>query len=104
MSLPKWTKKLPKKVTICGRKHNIVYNMALGATADTSDQLITIGCQHSREVALELLVHEITELVYWELGYRYSSGNETRFSMSHAEFQNSTIVLVAALIDCGLLK
>lgn len=102
--LPAWVKKLPKKVVILGRTYKIVYNMERGASGDPDDQVITIGCIRSKQVVLEFLVHEISELIHLELGYRFGCGGEIRIVMDHAEFQNHTIALTAALIDCGLLK
>lgn len=102
--LPAWANKLPKKVTILGRIYKIKYNMERGACADGDDMEIIIGCLRSKAVALEFLVHEIGELIHLEVGYRFGFGRESRFIMDHAQFQNHTMILVAALIDCGLLK
>lgn len=104
MKLPAWSKKLPKKVTILGRVYKIVYNMEQGACGDCDKLEIIIGCCRPRVVALEYLVHEISEIIHVEAGYRFDCCREHRFVMDHAEFQNHTMILVAALIDCGLMK
>lgn len=102
--LPVWAKKLPKKVTICGRPYKINYNMRRGAGGETDDLEINVGCQRARQVILETLIHEISELTHWELSNRYVTGDELRFVMTHLDFQNHNVALVAALLDCGLLK
>ena len=103
-SLPAWTKKMPKKVVICGRTYKIKYNQNRGGCADLDEQEIIIGCVRSKEVILEVLLHEISEIVLVELGYNFGHGREIRFVMDHAQFQNHGIMLTAALLDCGLLK
>ena len=105
--LPAWTKKMPKKVTICGRTFKIVYNMRRGALFSFDDAKITIGCVEPRDEIVDSLIHEISEAAHVLLGYRFHNGGEgceMIFHMDHAKFQNHNIMLVAALKDCGLLK
>jgi len=104
MKLPAWQKKLPRKVTLCGRTYEIIYNMQRGACGDFDTQKITIGCSCSKEVTLDYLVHEISEIIHTQLGYTFGYGREERYVMVHAQFQNHNMLLVAALLDCGLLK
>lgn len=95
---------MPKKVVICGRTYKIKYNTNRGGCGDLDEQIIIIGCVRSREVILEVLIHEISEIVHFELGYAFHCGREQRFIMDHPQFQNHGIHLTAALLDCGLLK
>ena len=108
MKPPTWTKKLPKKVTICGKRWKIKYNMRGGCMFDYCKSLITVGCMSGRDTALEGLIHEISEAVHVEMRYRFmktSSGENGsyRFCMDHEQFEIHNIGLVAALRDCGLL-
>lgn len=68
MSLPAWTKKLPKKVVICGRSYKIKYNMLNGAHFRTSTRSIVVGCCYSKEETADSLFHEISEIIHCELG------------------------------------
>jgi hypothetical protein len=95
---------MPKKVTICGKTYKIIYNMQQGACGGLEAQEIMIGCNRTKDVSFEYLIHEISELAHVYLGNRFSQGHEMRFVMDHAQFQNHAAAFTAALIDCGLLK
>lgn len=107
--LPTWTKKLPKNVTICGKRWRIKYNMLGGCMFEYRKSLITVGCYSGSDTAVEGLVHEISEVVHVELRYRYArtSGGENGdmlFCLNHNQFENHNLNMVAALRDCGLLR
>ena len=103
-SLPAWTKKLPKSVTICGRLLSIKYNMNLGSIVNFHDDSITIGCTETKADVMDSLMHEISEGIHILLGYRYTNNTELTISMNHAQFTNHNLMFTAALLDCGLLK
>lgn len=107
--LPAWTKKLPKSVTICGKRWKIKCNMRGGCMFNYLKSLITVGCNCGSDTAIEGLIHEISEAVHIEMRYRYAraSGGENGdmlFCMNHNQFEIHNLCLVAALRDCGLLK
>jgi len=111
MKLPAWTKYLPKKVTICGRTYKIAYNMLDGASFGCRRCKILVGCDTTRDVAVEALIHEISEVVHCELGFRTHAGNagnaengDMVFVLDHQKFNQHNMLMVAALKDCGLLK
>jgi len=108
MKLPAWQKKLPKKVTICGRVYKIGYNMLRGAAFNCGPGKIMVGCDCARDVALESLIHEISEIVHVEMGFRFyrrqGENGDMMFVMNHVKFQQHNLLMVAALMDCGLLK
>ncbi len=105
MSLPKWVSKLPKRVTICGRPYKITYNMLNGASFRTSTRNIVVGCRYTKDETADSLFHEISEIIHCELGFRSeTSYSEVLFVMDHQKFQQHSMLLFAALKDCGLLK
>lgn len=78
-----------------------------GASFDCDDAKIIIGCIGPYAEAIDSLVHEISEIVHVMGGTRFYNGgrsSELIFVTDHAKFQNHNMMLVAALIDCGLLK
>ena len=104
--LPKWVKKMPKSVTICGTTYGIEYTMGRGAEFKIHPPIIQVGCDDVREIVMEALIHEINEVTHVELGtrfYRRVEGDYI-FVMSHGRFQNHNLMMVAALRECGLLK
>jgi len=103
---PAWVKKMPKRVVICGTIYKINYNMGRGAEFSTNPPAIQVGCGDIRDIVIEAIIHEVSELVHVELGtrfYRRVEGDYI-FCLSHGRFQNHNLMLVAALRDCGLLK
>jgi len=109
LSLPAWVKKLPKKVTICGKRWAIKYNMMGGCMFDYRKNLITVGSNSGSDTAVEGLIHEISEAVHIEMRYRYSRANcgedgDMLFCMNHNQFEIHNLCLVAALRDCELLR
>lgn len=107
MKLLAWLKHLPRKVTICGVRYKIKYNMLSGAAFSCADAEIKVGCDCHRDVAINSLVHEISEAAYCELLMRFQSSRQNgdmRFIMTHNDFERHNNALVAALRDCGLLR
>ena len=107
-SLPKWVKKMPKRVTICGFKYTITYNDLSGASFGCRLCKILVGVDCTRDRALDALIHEISEIVHCELGFLTHNGRgengDMRFSMDHQQFSSHSTLLVEALKDGGLLK
>ena len=104
--LPAWTKKMPKKVTICGIVYQIRYIMERGASFQTRPPLIEVGVADGERYTTEPMIHEISEIIHTEMGtrlYRRVEGDYV-FVCSHGQFQNHNLMLIAALRDCGLLK
>lgn len=106
MSLPAWSKKMPRRVTICGKPYKVGYNMRGGACFNVQTYKITVGCIGTREEAHEMLIHEISECVHVELGHRYFNGESGHYAfvLDHAAFQRHNLLMVAVLRDCGLLR
>ncbi len=103
--LPKWVKKLPKKVVICGRVYKIIHCMTReGAAFWLRDCIIELGCTYTQRVVCENLIHEISEIVHCEMRFRTENSDGYMFVMNHAQFQQHSMLLVAALRDCGILK
>lgn len=106
--LPAYSKKLPRRVTICGRVYTISYNMLAGASFGCQRCWIKVGVDVPRDIAFEALIHEISEIVHCELGFRTYNGRaesgDMRFNLSHQEFSQHNMLMVAALKDCGLIK
>lgn len=109
MALPTWTKRRPRKVTICGKTWSIKYNMRGGCCFEYRKSLITVGCNSGEDTAIEGLVHEISEAVHVEHRNRYmrtgsGENGDFIFHLSHDTFETHNMSLVAALRDCKLLK
>ena len=64
-----------------------------------------VRCNCTRAEAIDRLIHEISEIVHVETGTRFGDGtnSKTRFILSHREFKQHNMLLVTALLDCGLL-
>ena len=107
-NLPKWVKKMPKKVTICGMNYKIVYNMLSGASFGLRLAKIVVGCDCTKDRASDALFHEISEIVHCEMGFRTANGRcengDLRFSLDHQQFSVHSTLFRAALKDCGLIK
>lgn len=109
MKLPAWTKALPKKVTICGIRYRITYNMRSGgAYFSGRNCVIKVGCTCGRDTAIQALIHEISEVAHMILLTRFNSGSwengDMRFIMTHDDFERHNNELVAALKQCKLLR
>lgn len=107
MNLPNYAKSLPRKVTVCGLRFTITYNMRGGACFNCNDCTIKVGCSGTKDVAMQSLFHEISEIVHVELLQRFHSSGENgdkRFIMTHDDFERHNNELVGALRNCGLLK
>ena len=103
---PKWVEKMPKKVVVCGTTYGITYTMGRGASFNVQPPAIEVGCGEVREIVMESIIHEISEITHVELGTRFYRrvDNDHIFVMTHGRFQNHNLMLVAALRECGLLK
>lgn len=107
MKLPTWTKSLPKSVIITGVRFKITYNMRGGACFDCTNCIIKVGCNGTRDITMQSLLHEISEIIHVHLMHRFRSGSENGdliFVMSHDDFQRHTYELHASLVNCKLLK
>lgn len=107
MNLPAYSKSLPRKVTICGVRYKITYNLRGGACFDCTDCFIKVGCRGTRDIAMQSLFHEISEIIHVSLLQRFYSSYENgdkRFIMTHDDFERHNNELVGALRNCGLLK
>jgi len=108
MSLPAWTKRLPKQAIICGVTYRIIYNMNRGACFSGATCEIKVGCGSGRDTAIHSLIHELSEVVHVLLLTRFNSGTwengDMRFIMSHDDFERHNNELIAVLKQCKLLR
>lgn len=107
MKLPNWSKKLPRSVVVTGIKYKITYNMKDGACFNCSACTIKVGCSGTRDITMQSLIHEISEIAHVHLMHRFHNGSENgdmRFIMNHDDFERHSQELVASLKNCGLLQ
>ena len=108
MNLPAWSKKLPRSVTVTGVKYKITFHMDhSGACFNCTLCTIKLGCTGTRDIAMQALIHEISEVVHVHHMNRFHSGSENGdlvFVMDHDAFEKHNYAFHAAMVDCGLLK
>jgi len=107
MKLPHWTKSLPRKVTICGIRYSISYNLNRGCCFDCVTCKILVGCSSTKDVAVSGLIHEISEVIHVHQFNRFHNGSENgdlRFFMTHDAFERHNDELVNVLRSSGLMK
>ena len=105
---PTWVKKMPTSVVVTGVRYKITYGANYtGACFNCTKATIRVGFGGTRDIAMQSLLHEISEIAHVHLMQRFSGGSENgdlRFMMTHDDFERHTYELHAALVNCGLMK
>lgn len=99
--------KLPKKLNIIGIEYSIIQDKnENGASFSYEKKAIRINPTYKDHYMLEILIHEISEIIHMMLGNRLfkSENNSYLFLMDHGMFQTHNKILVNTLINNKLLS
>lgn len=99
---------IPKKINVVGYTFNIkVDSDSYDASFSFDDKIIIIGtATKDKEVILDHLIHEISELIHVILNNRlYKSSNDSYiFLYEHSNFQTHNEILVSTLVSNKIIK
>ena len=93
-------------INIAGKEFKILISKdTSGAEFDYNKQVIELGV-YDEKYAIELLIHEISEIIHVMLGNRLfkNENNSYIFIMDHSEFQTHNEILVNTLINNKIIK
>lgn len=100
------TIKKPKKIIIGSITFNVVYDKSTsGGSFNYNKRNITIGCLHEKvdQVRiLDIIIHELTEIIHCELSNRYSEIdhlNDYMFVYNHKQHTTACSMLANALLN-----
>ena len=95
------------EVLICGKLFKIVESKdTQGAEFYYDDKLIKIGIYKDKHKLLEILTHEISEIIHILLGHRLCKTENSSyiFVLDHAGFQTHHEILIDTLMNNKILK
>lgn len=95
-----------KKLNICGKEFKVLISKNIrGAEYNYDEQIIKLGIYEQKQ-SIEMLIHEISEIIHVMLGHRlFKSENDSYiFIMDHSEFQAHNEILVNTLINNKIIK
>jgi hypothetical protein len=99
--------KIPEKLIIMGKEFEVIQSRDIeGAEFSIWNKKITIGITMQRDVIVESLIHEISEIIHCILSHRLTKTENGSFIflMDHANFQSHNEILFDTLIQNKLIK
>ena len=94
-------------IRICGKEFKVIESKDIqGAEFYYDEKLIKIGIYKNKQKRIEILLHEVSEIIHILLGHRLckTENNSYVFVFDHAGFQTHNEILIDTLIDNKILK